>query len=297
MTEPMLLGSHLSLSSPSYYLGTATKAVSFDENCFMFYTGAPQNGIRIDTKKMMIEEGRKYLSSHNFLENKIVVHAPYIINLANLVNPETRLYGENFLIKELQRVQDFGLSLLVLHPGSALSFPKSEAIACLSEELNKVFDASPAKVTICLETMAGKGSEIGSSFEELKAIRDGVKEKERLGFCLDTCHISDAGMNINDIDGILSSFDSLLGLSSLKVIHLNDSKNPRGSHKDRHENIGYGTIGFKCLESWAKNPRLSSIPKILETPMIAPDVYPYAKEIEMLKTGIYDSSWREKLVF
>jgi deoxyribonuclease-4 len=296
MIEPLFLGSHLSLSSPSYYLGAASKAVAFGENCFMFYTGAPQNGIRLDTSKMKIAEGRAYLKSHHIQENKIVVHAPYIINLANLANLETRQYGEDFLIKELKRVEDFGLSLLVLHPGSALSFPREEAIKSLSNELNKVLEKSDNKVTICLETMAGKGSEIGSSFEELKAIRDGVNKKEQIGFCLDTCHLSDEGWDINNIDAVLSSFDSLLGLENLKVIHLNDSKNPRGSHKDRHENIGYGTLGFACLEKWVKDKRLSSIPKILETPMIAADVYPYAKEIEMLRSGIYESSWREKLV-
>ena len=295
MTE-LFLGSHLSLSSPSYYLATVQKALSFGENCFMFYSGAPQNGIRLETSKMKIEEGRAYLLAHHFREDKIVVHAPYIINLANLVNPETRNYGEAFLVKELQRVEDFGLSLLVLHPGASLYFSHIEAINCLSNELNKVLEKDHSHVTICLETMAGKGSEIGSSFEELKAIRDGVKKKERIGFCLDTCHISDEGMDVNDIDGVLSSFDKLLGLSSLKVIHLNDSKNPRGSHKDRHENIGCGTIGFASLEKWAKDERLSSIPKIIETPMIAPDIYPYPKEISMLRSGVYDSLWREKLV-
>jgi deoxyribonuclease-4 len=290
----ILLGSHLSLAAPSYYLGTCEQALSFGETTFMFYTGAPQNTRRSPTSLFKIAEGRAFLSAHHFDESKIVVHASYIINLGNSSHQETYELAQSFLGDELIRVADFGLSLLVLHPGSAVGMERKEALASVSAGLNAVLAKDSTSVTICLETMAGKGSELGVSFEEIAAILQGVEKKERVGVCLDTCHINDAGYDVKDVSGVLDAFDRVIGLSHLKVIHLNDSKNPRGSHKDRHENVGYGTLGFETLEAWVKEPRLSSVPKILETPM-AGEKYPYKKEIAMLRDGQYHSQWREAL--
>jgi deoxyribonuclease-4 len=290
----LLLGSHLSLSAPSFYLGTCEQAVSFGENCFMFYTGAPQNTRRSPTSSFKISEGRAYLKAHQIDESKIVVHAPYIINLGNSEHEETYQLAQSFLAEELKRVNAFGLSLLVLHPGSAVGMERKLALESVSKGLNAVLAADSTSVTICLETMAGKGSELGIRFEEIAQIIQGVEKKERIGVCLDTCHLNDAGYDVKDTKRILNEFDRVIGLSNLKVIHLNDSKNPQGSHKDRHENVGYGALGFDTLEAWAREPALVSIPKILETPM-AGEKYPYAKEISMLRQGRYVPSWRELL--
>ena len=286
------------MSSPDFYLGTVKKAFEWGENTFMFYTGAPQNTRRLPTSLLHIEEGRNFLNSKGFDESKIVVHAPYIINLANPLKEETRELGKNFLNEELRRVYDFGLNLLVLHPGSSVGLPKEIGIRYIIDGLNEILDNDSSNVTICLETMAGKGSEIGSNFTEIKAILSGIRRIDRLGVCLDTCHMNDAGYDVHDVDWVLDDFNKTIGIQFLKVIHLNDSKNENGSHKDRHENIGYGTIGFETLEKWANNPRLDNIPKILETPTISfgkDTIYPYQKEIEMLRNNSFSKNWRDEL--
>jgi len=288
------IGSHLSLGAPDFYLGTCQKAYKYGETAFMFYTGAPQNTRRSPTSALKISEGRAFLREHGFDESKIVVHAPYIINLGNKDNVETYDLAKTFLAQELRRVSDFGLSLLVLHPGSSVGAPTDFGIQSVIEGLDEVLAKDATNVTICLETMAGKGSEIGRTFEELSAIIKGVKKPERLGVCLDTCHINDYGMNDGDIQVILDHFEDVSGLERLNVIHLKRLKNENGSHKVRHENIGYGTIGFDILEKWVKEPRLSAIPKILETP--TDGIHdPYQKEVEMLVSGVFEPGWREKL--
>lgn len=298
MTD-LFLGSHLSLSSPEFYLGTAKQALEFGENTFMFYTGAPQNTRRLPTSSLKIEEGRKFLKEHGIDETKIVVHAPYIINLANPLKEETRELAKSFLLEELKRVSDFGLKNLVLHPGSSVGEPAEEGIRYVIEGLNEVLSKDETDVTICLETMAGKGNEVGKTFQELKSIIDGVKRTDKIGICFDTCHVNDAGYDIQQIDKLLQEFDEVIGLNRLKVIHLNDSKNERGAHKDRHDNIGYGTIGFSTLEKYVTHPLLRGIPKILETPTLSKGkttIYPYAKEIAMLRKGDYEENWREALL-
>ncbi len=298
MKEETYLGSHISLSSPSFYEGTAKKALEWGENAFMFYTGAPQNTRRLPVEELKIEEGYSLLSSLSFPLDKIIVHAPYIINLANPLKAETRDLSKRFLLEELKRVEAFHADKLVLHPGSSVGESKEKGIACLIEGLNEVLDEDKSEVTILLETMAGKGSEIGSSFEELKEIYGGVRKKERIGICLDTCHLSDSGYDVSDPSSLLNEFSSYLPLSIIKAIHLNDSNNERASRKDRHANIGYGTIGFATLEKWVKEPLLMAVPKILETPVVnngKETIYPYKKEIEMLRSGVYEEGWREKL--
>ena len=277
----IFIGSHIKMSSPNYYEGVVNSALSMNETTFMFYTGAPSNTFRKKITELKIDEGRSLIKQHNLDENKIVVHAPYIINLSNPVKKETTDFGVDFLIQEIKRVESFGLKLLVLHPGSSVGAPKEEALEVLKENLKKVFAKIKTNVIICLETMAGKGSEIGSTFEELHDVIESCANKENLGVCLDTCHINDAGYDVSDVDGILNKFDQVIGLQYLKVIHLNDSKNEKGSHKDRHENIGKGSIGIETLKKYVHHPKLKDIPKILETPYVD-DLPPYKEEIDLL---------------
>jgi deoxyribonuclease-4 len=288
------LGSHLSLKAPDFYLGTCETAFRYGENAFMFYTGAPQSSKRAPLDSLKIPEGRAFLKQHGYDEKKLVVHAPYILNLGNNTNLEAYEAGIQLLRSELERTAGFGVSLLVFHPGNALSLPREESLKAVAEGIDRAMDGFSGDVTLCLETMAGKGSEVGTSFEELAEIIALAQSKDHLGVCLDTCHINDAGMDEANIPGILDHFNETIGLDRLKVIHLNDSKNPRGSHKDRHENVGYGTLGFSVLSAWVHEPRLLGIPKILETP--TDGIHdPYAKEIDMLRKNVFETGWREKL--
>ena len=289
----ILLGSHIGLSAPSYFLGAAEEAFSFGENCFMFYTGAPQNSIRKDVSDMKIEEGKAFLKEKGISLDNLVIHAPYIINLASKEKEENYRFGISFLKEEIRRARAFGVSRLVLHPGASKGIPFEAAAKNLAEALDEASQVDDS-VTICLETMAGKGSEIGRTFEEIASLISLVKNPDRIGVCLDTCHIFDAGYDVEDIDKIISSFDSIIGLSRLKVIHLNDSKTFKGSHKDRHENIGYGAIGFEALRRYLIDPRLEMVPKILETPYCEGKP-PYKKEIALLREGRFEDHWRENL--
>jgi deoxyribonuclease-4 len=294
MAEEIYLGSHLSLKGPDFYLGTCETAFRYGENAFMFYTGAPQSSKRAPLESLKIPEGRAFLKAHGYDETKLVVHAPYILNLGNNLNPEAYQAGIQLLHSELERTAGFGVSLLVFHPGNALTLPREESLKAVAEGIDLAMENDASGVTLCLETMAGKGSEVGISFEELAQIISYSKNKDRLGICLDTCHINDAGMDEKNIPAILDHFHQVIGLSRLKVIHLNDSKNPLGSHKDRHENIGYGTLGFDILSSWVHEKRILGIPKILETP--TDGIHdPYAKEIAMLRANRFEKGWREAL--
>lgn len=290
----LIIGSHISLNSPDYYLGTVKTALGFSETAFMFYTGAPANSFRLPLERLKIEEGRKLLKENNFDENNIIIHAPYIINLSYKENLDNYNFAKSLLLNELNRAVAFNVNKVVLHPGSSkgLGFLKGKESLCLA--LNEIFATFKENVTICLETMAGKGFEIGRNFDEIASIIDGVEDKSRIGVCLDTCHINDAGYDLTDFDKILDEFDKGIGLDKLMVIHLNDSSNPISSHKDRHANIGRGTIGFAKLEAIAKNSRIQNVSKILETPYIN-GMAPYKKEIEMLRNGAYEENWMNSL--
>ena len=289
----IILGSHIGLSSPEYYLGTVKEALSYGEDTFMFYTGAPQNTFRKPLSELWIEQGRKLIKESNIDESKIVVHAPYIINLGNNLKPDTYDLAISFLAQEIRRVAGFGLKLLVLHPGSHLKNGEENGLISIVDGLNKVLDADDSDVIICLETMAGKGSELGVNFEFLAKVIEGVHKKDRVAVCLDTCHINDAGYDINKEKEIIDEFDRIIGLDKLKVIHLNDSKNPMGAHKDRHENIGYGFIGFENLLAFVYDERLADIPKILETPYVNGKP-PYKEEIEMIRAKTLTPNWKDK---
>ena len=293
MANDLLIGSHVGMNGPEYYLGSVKEAISYNATTFMFYTGAPQNSYRKPLSELKINEGRSLLKEHGYDESKIVVHAPYIINAANPNKPELLELSIKTIVDELQRTAAFGASILVLHPGNHLGAGPEAAIDVLAHSLDEVFAKDGTNVRIAIETMAGKGSEIGITFEEVRSIIDKCHFKDRLGVCLDTCHVSDAGYDINDTEGLLNEFDRIIGLDRLLVVHVNDSKNIRGAHKDRHENIGYGEIGFDALCRIANHPRLKDIPKILETPYIN-EKAPYSDEIRMLRDESFEDGWKDR---
>ncbi len=290
--DKIFIGSHVSMSGPDYYVGSVKEALSYNSTTFMFYTGAPQNSFRIPTERLKIVEGRALIKEHGLDESKIIVHAPYILNIANQLNESLYNVSKDNLVKELRRVQDFGLKILVLHPGSHVGTGIENGLESIVKALDEVFSKDGTDVKIALETMAGKGGEMGSTFEQLHYIISHIKNPDRIGICLDTCHVNDEGIDINNIDNALESFDKIIGLKYLLCVHINDSKNPIGSHKDRHENIGYGSIGFDALVKYIHDPRLINIPKILETPYINGKA-PYKKEIEMLLNKKYEPNWKE----
>ena len=263
-------------------LGSVKEALSYGANTFMFYTGAPQNTRRKAISELKVEEAKTLMKENNIDLKNVVVHAPYIINLANTIKEETFELAVNFLKQELQRCQDIGTSILVLHPGSHVKAGEEVGLQQIIKGLNEVLKDTPYQGKIALETMAGKGSEVGGKFEELREILDRVELKDKMGVCLDTCHISDAGYDIiHDLDGVLETFDKIIGLDRLKAIHLNDSKNPPESHKDRHEKVGQGYLGIETLEKVINHPKLKHLPFLLETPNELPG---YAEEIKQLKS-------------
>jgi deoxyribonuclease-4 len=287
----MIIGSHVSLKADDYFLGSVNEALSYGANALMIYTGAPQNTIRKSVNTLMIKEGRKALIDANIPIEHVIVHAPYIINLGNTKSADTFELATSFLSKEIERVKAFGAKVIVLHPGAHVGAGSEAGIASIISGLNMVLKGVEG-VSIALETMAGKGSECGRTFEEIKAIIDGVENKACISVCLDTCHVHDAGYDVFDVDGLLNHFDEVIGLNYLSVVHINDSKNPVGAGKDRHENLGYGYIGFKTLHEYVTHPKLAHLPKILETPYVQ-DLPPYQHEIMMLKQGHFNA-WRDE---
>lgn len=283
----IFLGSHVSMKAPNYLLGSIQEALSYDANACMIYTGPPQNSKRVPIEKFKVDEAKRLMEEHDFSMDRVIIHAPYIINLANSMRPETAEFGVEFLQEELRRVDAIGASVLVLHPGAHVKAGVEVGVEWIVNGLNQVLDQDDSNVVIALETMAGKGSEIGSNFEELAKIREQIHKKERIKICLDTCHIHDAGYDLTAFDEVLDEFDSILGLENLAVLHINDSKNERGARKDRHENIGNGFIGFETLAKIVHHPKLESITKILETPYIE-NKPPYNEEIEQLR------SWKDQ---
>ncbi|SFA95907.1 MULTISPECIES: deoxyribonuclease IV [unclassified Bacillus (in: firmicutes)] len=279
------IGSHVSMSGKKMLLAASEEAVSYGANTFMIYTGAPQNTRRKSIEDLNIEAGRRHMEANGI--NEIIVHAPYIINIGNSTNPDTFELGIRFLRSEIERTEALGASQIVLHPGAHVGAGTEAGIKKIVEGLNEVLTGNE-NVQIALETMAGKGSECGKSFEEIAMIMDGVNYSDRLSVCFDTCHTHDAGYNIvEDFDGVLDQFDRIVGLDKLKVMHINDSKNEMGMRKDRHENIGFGHIGYDALSYIVHHPQLVNVPKILETPFVGEDKNnkkaPYLHEISMLK--------------
>ena len=296
----MILGSHVGMSGREMLLGSAKEAVSYGADTFMFYTGAPQNTRRKDISELNIGPAWEYMKEHGI--NDIIVHAPYIINLGNAVKPETFSLATEFLAKEIRRTISCRSHTLILHPGAHVGEGAEAGTAQIIKGLNEVLSAD-TDCYIALETMAGKGSEIGRSFEELARIYDGVIHNEKLRVCFDTCHTSDSGYDIiHHFDDVMDEFDRIIGKDQIVVFHINDSKNAPGAAKDRHENIGFGEIGFDAINYIVRHPDFENVPKILETPYIpSPEnpkksYAPYKYEIEMLRKGEFDPELKEKII-
>ncbi len=287
------IGSHVGMSGKEMFLGSVKEALSYEADTFMLYTGAPQNTRRKKIEELNLTAGWELMKEKGLSE--FVVHAPYIINLANTVKPETYELAVEFLREELRRTEAMGSRVLILHPGSHVGEGEDAGLSQIIKGLNEVLDAE-TPVCIALETMAGKGSELGKTFEELARIYDGVTYNDKLRICFDTCHVHDAGYDIvHDFEGVIGQFDRILGKEQIAVFHLNDSKNVCGAQKDRHENIGFGQIGFDALKEIAYREEFSHVPKILETPYVtktpednARVIAPYREEIAMLRAGVFD---------
>lgn len=296
----MKIGSHVGMSGKEMFLGSVKEALSYGADTFMVYTGAPQNTRRKDIETLRIEEGWELMRQHGMEE--MVIHAPYIINLGNTVKAETFELAVDFLEKEIARTAAMGSKVMILHPGAHVGAGAEAGIKRIAEGLNAVLTAD-TPVNIALETMAGKGSEIGRSFEELAAIYEGVRYNDKLRVCFDTCHVNDAGYDIvHDFSGVMTEFDKIIGQDQIAVFHINDSKNVRGAGKDRHENFGFGEIGFDALMNVVTCPDFESVPKILESPYV-PDpenrkitAAPYKYEIDMIRRGVFDPELKEKIL-
>ncbi|KAB7708750.1 deoxyribonuclease IV [Bacillus aerolatus] len=291
------IGSHVSMSGKKMLLAASEEAASYGANTFMIYTGAPQNTRRKKIEELNIEQGWLHMEENGM--GNIVVHAPYIINIGNTVKPETFELGVNFLRSEIERTAALGSKQIVLHPGAHVGAGTEAGIKKIIEGLNEVL-TKDLDVQIALETMAGKGSECGASFEELAMIIDGVHLNDKLSVCFDTCHTHDAGYAVKeDFDGVLDQFDRIVGANRIKVLHINDSKNEQGARKDRHENIGFGYIGFEALNYIVHHPQLTEVPKILETPYVGDDKKskkpPYKFEIDMFRSKAFDEAVRTKV--
>lgn len=290
----LIIGSHVGFNKKTQLLGSLQEALSYGANTFMFYTGAPQNTARSPIEDGLTLEALNLMKESEIDYSKVIVHAPYIINLCN---EEKFAFSVNFLTEELTRCNHLGVKYLVLHPGSHVGLGIEKGIENIAKGLNMVFTnlKDNNNVTILLETMAGKGTEVGSKLEEIKSIIDKVDDKKHLGVCLDTCHLSDGGYDIVNFDSFLNNFDKIIGINRIGCVHVNDSKNPVASHKDRHENIGFGNIGFDTLLNIIYNDRLENIPKILETPYVDKKFAPYKYEIEMIRNKKFDSTLMDKI--
>ncbi|WP_249030268.1 deoxyribonuclease IV [Tannockella kyphosi] len=289
----MIIGSHVSMSGKDMLLGSVKEAVSYGATTFMFYTGAPQNTARKAIDQLKVEEAKQCMIENNIDIDNIVVHAPYIINLANTTKPETFELAVSFLRQEIDRCNQIGATKLVLHPGSHVQAGEEIGLHRVVEGLDLALD-NIGNLKICLETMAGKGSEVGRDLKQLAYIIHNCKYSNSLAVCIDTCHLHDSGVDLTKIDEYLADFDRIIGLERLLVVHVNDSKNELGASKDRHENIGFGHIGFETLNKIVHHPLLKDVPKILETPYIN-KLPPYRYEIEMFLNHTHDPLLKDKL--
>ena len=297
----MKIGCHVGNSGPLMLAGSIKEALSYDANCFMVYLGPPQNTIRKPIESMNADLMKIIASENNINLDDVIIHAPYIVNLARK-DEEKFDFAVRFIAQEVQGVHNIGCKYLVLHPGSAVDSEREDALKQVARGINEIINLTPnARTVIAIETMAGKGNEVGRTFEEIKYIIDLVNDKTRVGVCLDTCHINDGGYDlVNNYEQVINDFNEIIGLDYLKVIHVNDSKNTLGAHKDRHENIGFGNIGFETVKRIFNDVRFIDIPKILETPYVASldkkqNFPPYKFEIAMIKSGVFDEQLIEKI--
>lgn len=285
----LIIGSHVSYKNDTQLIGSVREALSYGSNAFMFYTGAPQNTQRGAIDDLKTFEAMNLMKENNFNLENVICHAPYIVNLANNIDQEKYLFAINFLRNEIERCQTLGIKYIVLHPGSATKLDRTFAINNIINGLNNIL-VPEDNTMILLETMAGKGTEIGINIDELAYIINNVELNDKIGVCLDTCHLNDSGIDISEFDKYLDEFDSKIGIDKIKCIHINDSKNVIGAKKDRHENFGFGTIGFDNLINVVYNKRLENVPKILESPYVDREYPPYKQEIEMIKNKQFNEN-------
>jgi len=291
--KKLIIGSHVQVSGEGMLVKAVEDTISYGANTFMFYTGAPQNSQRKPISSFRIEEAKKLMKNNGIDIDNVIVHAPYIINLANKNSPDN--FASKFLIQEIDRVSKIGCRYLVLHPGSHVGAGVEEGLKTIVKNLNFVFENDNSNVIILIETMAGKGTELGKNFGEIKYILDNVEKKDRLGVCIDSCHLNDAGYDVSNFDSVLDEFDKIVGVDKIKAVHINDSKNVKGAAKDRHENFGFGELGFETLIKIVYNPRLIDAPKILETPWVE-DLPPYKLEIEMIRNKKFNENMKKELL-
>ena len=292
----LIIGSHVSFGK-NQLLGATEEAISYGSNTFMFYTGAPTNTVRKDIEETYTNEAIKLMQENNIDINNVICHAPYIVNLGNASDPDKYNFSKEFIKKELKRCDKMGITKMVLHPGNAIGITPEEGMNNIANALNDILDGT-TKCLILLETMAGKGTECGRTIEELAYIINQVNKKDQIGVCVDTCHINDGGYNVREFDKYLDEFDKQIGIDKIKCVHINDSKNEQGSHKDRHANFGLGSLGFDALINVIYNERLENTPKILETPYIGDTddskerIYPpYKYEIEMIRKKEFNKNF------
>lgn len=290
----LYIGSHVGYKKDTQLVGSVKEALSYGANTFMFYTGAPQNTQRTNIEDGLTLEAMNIMKDSDIDYSKVVVHAPYIINLAN-GDKEKFNFSVRFLQEEIHRCEQLGVKYMVLHPGSHVGEGIDNGIENIIKGLDTILENTKTNIIILLETMAGKGSEVGSRLEEIARIIKTCKYSDNLGVCLDTCHLSDAGYNIKDFNNFLEEFDKIIGIEKIGCVHVNDSKNESASHKDRHENIGFGHIGFDTLLGVIYNERLENIPKILETPYVDREFAPYKYEIEMIRNKKFDPELINKI--
>ena len=293
MENKILIGSHVSMKAPDFYLGSVKEALSYGATSLMLYTGAPQNTVRTELSKLKIEEAFVLIKESNLDLSKFICHAPYLINLANSLCPEKVDMSINLLRNEMVRTRAMGIEVLVLHPGGHMTAGIDVGLDTLIKNLNIVLDSDQTGVKIAIETMAGKGSEVCTSLEQIAYVIKNIHKQEQIGVCLDTCHLNDAGYNVKDLDNLIDQIKNTISIEKVLAIHINDSKNPIGAHKDRHENLGYGYVGFDAINAIVHSEVFKDIPKILETPYIG-DKPPYQKEIEMLKNSTLIPNWKDE---
>lgn len=289
-----VIGAHVSMKAPDYFLGSVQEALQYEANTLMLYTGAPQNFRRVPIEQLKIAEAQNLIAVKGLNIRKFIVHAPYLINLANVLDPSVLTNSIELLRRELERTAAFGIPVLVLHPGSHGEASHQAGLDSVIKSLDLVLGKDDSSVKIALETMPGGGTQVGSTFSDLAYIIKNSRYPQRLGVCLDTCHMYSSGFDLAKIEEVLAEIDGSVGLDRVLCVHFNDSKFPLGSHKDRHENIGYGTIGFSVLYQWLVHPKLQCVPFILETPYVG-NRPPYQKEIALLRTGHFIPNWRDSL--
>lgn len=280
MKKP-ILGSHVGMSKANkhgeYLIGSVNEALSYNANTFMVFTGAPQSTMRTDVSKLHISEMHELIKINNIDPKHLIVHAPYLINISNPIKQETWNFGVSFLTQEIQRCEAMGINILVLHPGARLQGDYQDALDALVKGLDAVA-IHQKNVVIALETMSGKGTEVGVNLKDFQYVLSKVKDPSKLSICLDTCHMHDAGYDLGDWENVKKEINETVGKDKISCFHLNDSQNVRFAHKDRHENIGYGYVGFETLCNILWDKEYINIPKVLETPYYE-NKPPYKEEI------------------